>query len=228
MAVKLRLPKVTYHVIGHFCSCRRFIANTDRLPELYSLSSLTFDHGYKVENVTRKWPITWWVPFAQTSIYTHPLLLVFSIHHPHLILDNWFQIIQIIPNCNIQEHVTKETTSFNIQPTTCHHPSQFGTDNVGQPARPFWKTTLHHPPTAYILASVFSYLLDPGHSTMRRMHLCRYHFLPLIPEIQFFSRGQIWRSQLTLSRSIEQAISTAYTTDAHNQVVCKGSISTCS
>lgn len=42
------------------------------------------------------------------------------------------------------------------------------------------------------------------------------------------SRGQIWRSQLTLSRSIEQAISTAYTTDAHNQVVYKGSIFTCS
>jgi len=52
--------------------------------------------------------------------------------------------------------------------------------------------------------------------------------LLLLPENHFFSRGQIWRSQLTLSRSIEQAISTAYTTDAHNQVVCKGSISTCS
>jgi hypothetical protein len=36
--------------------------------------------------------------------------------------------------------------------------------------------------------------------------------------------GQIWRDRLTLSGSTEQAVSTAYTTDALIQVVCKGSV----
>ena len=36
--------------------------------------------------------------------------------------------------------------------------------------------------------------------------------------------GQIWRDRLTLSGSTEHAVSTAYTTDALIQVVCKGSV----